>query len=224
MNSAIPGQAMTVAALVGGMLALAAGAGLSLASRGRQRLAVLACLVVGGGLIALPWLASLSSPDPAGSAAPTELTGLTLSADGTRTIHRPSGQPPPLPGREVAHISIEATEAEPNDTIAGANAAPLGTSILGHAARGDVDTYAFDLPARKRQAVVATLITRDASAAIVLFDDLGRPLGTARTIDEIDVRLASLERILGASRYYVQVIGLSDTPAAYELVLTTKRR
>lgn len=216
---------MTIAALTGGVLAAAAGAGLAWMAAGRTsaRLMALACVVLAVVMLALPWMRrDRSPPPPPVTAAPG---AITLSPDARRTIATTSsGRPPPLPGREAARITIEAAEVEPNDTTAGANAAALGVSILGHAAESDSDIFAFDIPQGRRDVIVASLTTRDASAALVLYDDAGRPLGIARTIDEIRVRVATLERSLDAPRYYVQVIGLSPGSAAYQLTVATARR
>lgn len=217
--------AMTIAALAGGVLAIAAGAAIALmtAKRPSGYLAATLCIALGVSILALPWLRTL--PTPAPPPAPVIPGTITLSADARRTITTsPAGPPPPLPGRAVTRISIEASEAEPNDTLAGANTALLGISILGHVAEGDSDIFAFDRPDRPRDVIVASLTTHDASAALVLFDDAGRPLGTARTIDEIRVRVATLERSLDSPRYYVQVLGLSPGPASYQLTVAAERR
>lgn len=209
--------AMTIAALAGGVLAAAAGAGLAWMAAGHasSRLMALACIALAVVLLALPWMRRNPPPPPPVPAVPG---AITLSPDARRTIATPpSGRPPPLPGREAARITIEAAEVEPNDTTAGANAAPLGASILGHAAESDSDVFAFDIHGGRKDVIVASLTTRDASAALVLYDDAGRPLGIARTIDEIRVRVATLERGLDAPRYYVQVIGLSPGSASYQL-------
>lgn len=224
METVAPGPALTLATLVGGVAALLAAAGLAWISRGLARALSLPALCVGGALLALPWLAR-PAPEPPPAPAPVIEGSLALSGDGRRIVTlAPPTPPPPLPGREATEIAIEAIETEPNDTIAGANLAALGASILGWVDEGDTDTFAFDVGNSRRDAVVATIVTRDASAAIVLLDDAARPLGSARTIDEIRVRTASLERPLNAGRYYVQVIGLTPAPAAYELVLTAERR
>lgn len=222
MDAVPPGALATALAALGGLMALVAGAGLAWRARGMLQAASVGCVAAGVALLALPWHAPpVTPPDPA---VPAIDGTLAVSTDGRRTVARPARTPPPpLPGREVVRIEVEATEAEPNDTLAGANVAPLGVSILGIAAEGDVDSFAFDVTGGGRKVVVATLSTRDASAAILLFDDAGRPLGRARTIDEIRVRMATLERPLDAARYYVQVVGLSPAPAAYQLTLTAGR-
>lgn len=216
--------AMMIALLAGGVLSAIAGAGLAWMAAGRasSRLMALACITLAVVLLALPWMRRNPSPPPPTTAVPG---AITLSPDARRTIATPSsGHPPPLPGREAARITIEAAEVEPNDTTAGANAAPLGVSILGHAAESDSDIFAFDIPEGHRDVIVASLTTRDASAALVLYDDAGRPLGIARTINEIRVRVATLERDLDASRYYVQIIGLSPGSTTYQLTVATARR
>jgi hypothetical protein len=224
MDAVLLGPEMAIAALAGGTVTLATGAGIAFLAGGASRAWALGCVGIGGALIALPWMTQ-SPPPPAAAPVPAIAGMITVSADGRRTVAQPEKTPPPpLPGREAARIAIEATEAEPNNTTAGANVAPLGISILGQAAEGDSDIFAFDIPARHRDVIVASLTTRDASAALVLYDDAGRPLGTARTIDEIRVRVATLERGLEAPRYYVQVLGLSHGPAEYQLTVTQERR
>lgn len=217
--------AMTIAALTGGVVAIMAGAGMTLTAGKRPfgYLAAAFCVVLGASLLVLPWIRPV--PTPAPPLAPSVIGTITVSPDARRTIAMSTaGPPPPLPGREATRIAIEATEAEPNDTLAGANTAPLGTSILGHVAEDDSDTFAFDISGPTRDVIVASLATRDASAALVLYDDAGRALGTARTINEIRVRVATLERSLEASRYYVQVIGLSPGTAPYQLTVAAERR
>ncbi len=216
----LPPAALAAAALAGGLLAL--GVALRLALLPRPLPAVLA-VVAGAGLLALPWVGGRYGPAAPAAPAPATVGAITISADRARTIVGSRvGQPPPVPGREAARIDIEASEAEPNDTIAGANAARLGSAIEGRLAEGDVDAFAFEAPPHLKGTIVAALVTLDGSAALTLVDDAGRPLGTARTLPEIRVRTATVERSLDAPRYYVLVLGLAGT-ATYHLTVTAAR-
>ena len=151
---------------------------------------------------------------------------LVVSPDGRRTVAAapPATPPPPLPGREAARIAVEAREAEPNDTLAAANVTALGSAIDGDAAPGDRDWFAVDVPPGTRGALVANLVTEDASVTLALFDDAGQTLGLAATIDEIRVRSASLERRLDRPRFYVRVTPTADIAARYQLTLAARRR
>ncbi len=125
---------------------------------------------------------------------------ITVTADGRRTaLGTPvPTPPPPLPGREATPLSVEAAEAEPNDTLPGANRARTGVAIDGTLAAGDRDWFSVDIPATRRGRLVATLVTTDASVTMTLFDDSGQPLGIARTIDEVSVQTASAGARSGA--------------------------
>ena len=60
-------------------------------------------------------------------------------------------------------------------------------------------------------------------AAGGIVDDAGQVLGIARTIDEVRVRAATLERELDRPRYHVLLMPGSDVPARYQLTLAARR-
>ena len=118
---------------------------------------------------------------------------------------------------------MEASEAEPNDTLAGANRAAMGISVDGILDPGDRDWFAVDIPEGTRGRLVANLVTEAASVTMTLFDDAGQTLGIARTIDEVRVRTATLERDLDRPRYHVLLLPESAAPARYQLTLAARR-
>jgi hypothetical protein len=212
------GGALAVGLTVAGAVIALAGVGFFV---GRVAEEVAAGAAVAGGLalVAVAWLAS---PDPAPAPDPAPEAPLVL-APASGEAPPVSGVPPPLPGREAARIAVEAAEAEPNDTLAGANLAPLGASIEGRLGQGDRDWFALDVPREARGTLVATVVTEDASVTMTLFDDAGQALGIARTIDEIRVRTATLERRLAPPRYHLLLMPASDVPARYQLTLAVRR-
>jgi hypothetical protein len=151
---------------------------------------------------------------------------LVLSPDRRRTEAAPApppGPPPPVPGREAVSIRIEASEAEPNDTLAGANRVAPGIAIDGALSPDDRDWFAIDVTEATRGRLVANLVTEDASVTMTLFDDAGRRLGIAQTIDEVRVRAATLERNLDGPRFYLLLSPGSEVPARYQLTLAARR-
>lgn len=213
--SVVLSAAGVLAALVG----LAAFAG-----RGTRQVAPAASLAAGLGLVAAAWLPKGGTPP---DEAPVVLAPVVLStetgaaADAARA--RRSARPPPLPGREAARITVEASEAEPNDTLPSANIAGLGVAVDGTLAPGDRDWFAIDVPRGTRGRLVATVVTEEASVTMTLFDDAGQTLGIARTIDEVRVRTATLERDLDRPRFHVLLMPASDAPARYQLLLAARR-
>ncbi len=198
--------------------------------RGAARVAAGPVLLLTGlALLALPWLAPPTPPIEPVEPPPVALTQspLSLSADGQRTVATPGApqKPPPLPGREAVRIGIEATEIEPNDMLAGANAAPLGTAIAGALTPGDLDYFALDVPPGLRGDIVAGLVVLTGDAGLTLFDDAGRPLGSADTSAPLGVRTTLVERLIEGPRYYVLVRGVpTGTPATYHLTVAARRR
>ena len=152
--------------------------------------------------------------------------GVTLSADRRRTVATPlpPAPPPPPPGREVARISVEASEAEPNDSLASANVVPLGTAIDGRLEPGDRDSYAVEVPGDLRGDIVASLVVEAASLTLTLFDDAGQPLGTGSTYEHLAVRTAWIDRRLERPRYFVQVRGPDDAVGDYQLTIAARPR
>ena len=185
-------------------------------------------LFAGALLLALPWLAPPPAVAPA-APPPVALSPgpVSLSADGRRTVAGPARRkrPPPLPGREAVRIDIEAEETEPNDMLAGANVARLGTAIVGALAPGDLDYFAADVPPGSRGDVVVGLVVLTGDAGLTLFDEAGRPLGSADTSARLGVRTTMLERLIEGPRYYVLVRGVpTGAPATYHLTIATRRR
>ena len=174
-----------------------------------------AAMVAGVALVGLAWL-----PRPAAS---PERAGGRGAAGAVAGRPRRPVPPPPLPGREAVRIEIEASEAEPNDTLPGANLAALGVSVDGTLGAGDRDWFAIDVAAGTRGRLVASLVTEEASVTMTLVDDAGQVLGIARTIDEVRVRAATLERDLDRPRYHVLLMPGSDVPARYQLTLAARR-
>jgi hypothetical protein len=217
----------------GGVLAVGltvAGAAVALlgigffAGRVTEEVAAAAAVAAGLALAGIAWL---PRPEPRPAEAPVVASEpLVISDDRQRTeraVPAPAGPPPPLPGREAARISVEASEAEPNDTLPGANVAALGVSVDGTLAPGDRDWFAVDVPEGARGKLVANLVTEEASVTMTLFDDAGQTLGIARTIDEVRVRTAALERGLDRPRYHVLLMPASAVPARYQLTLAARR-
>lgn len=181
---------------------------------------------IGAGL-AVVGVGALAPRAPPAADEPVAITAapLVVAADGRRTIVGtvPAPAPPPLPGREVTPIPIEAAEAEPNDTLPSANRARPGVAVDGTLTPGDRDWFSVDVGPDRRGRLVASLVTSDASVAMTLFDDAGQPLGIARTIDEVSVRTATLERALDRPRYFILLTPESEAPARYQLILAARR-
>ena len=114
-------------------------------------------------------------------------------------------------------IAIEASEAEPNDTLAAANRAPLGAAIVGSVGPGESDWFAVDVPAGTRGMLVVNLTVGDATAALGLYDEAGQTLGIATTYDALALRKVTLERRADAPRY------MSSSAAATPRPATTSR-
>lgn len=225
-GAALGGAAMAAPVIVGAALAL--GGLWMLLRRPAAASAValaLAVLAIGAVLVALPRLLPARSGRPPQAEAPHALGGgLGVSVDGGRTVAAPvAAGPPPLPGRQATVIAIEASEAEPNDTLAAANRAPLGVAIAGQVGPGESDWFAVDVPPRTRGTLVANLTVGDASAALGLYDDAGASLGIATTYDALALRKVTLERRVDAPRYYVLIRG-GDAATGYQLTLAVRRR
>jgi hypothetical protein len=228
LASPVPGALTAVVLVAGGVFALA-GLWMMLRLRDRPVRAATAFLA-GVGFLLLPWIAGDRRVAEAPPMPDPELAaGITLSADRQRTVAvAPSapgpeaGPPPPLPGRVAARIEIEAAEAEPNDTLAGANRAAFGISITGTLADGDHDYFTVEVPAGLEGEIVASLVVQEASASLTLFDDAGRALGTAPTFEQISVRTTFVERRIDGPRYYVLVTAPSEADAAYQLTIAAR--
>ncbi len=220
------GVLTTIAAvpLAAGCLCVASGLWMMLRGQGSAAFV----LLVGAGLLAVPFV--LRSPAVESAAAPEPVAalpvGIGLSTDGLQTVAAPVAQPPPpLPGRPAVRIDIEASEAEPNDTLASANAAGLGTAIVGSLAAGDLDYYAVDIPPGRRSDLLASLLVLDGDAGLTVFDDAGRALGSADTSQQISVRSTTLERQIDRPRYVVLVRGVPPgASATYQLTIASRPR
>jgi hypothetical protein len=186
-------------------------------------------LAVGAALLALPWLAGGRPAAPSADATgPITVASVEVSGDGRSTVvaAAPATPPPPLPGRPATRIDIEAVEAEPNDTLAAANAAELGIAITGALGPGDLDFFAFDPPTGMRGEIVAALTVLEGNAGLTLYDDSGEPLGGGDTREQISVRTTTLARMLGAPRYYLLVRQSPEEvthPARYHLTVAARR-
>jgi hypothetical protein len=221
---AFDGALAIVLVLAGAIVALA-GLGV-LFGRMAEEVAAVAAVAAGLALAALPFLPAPSDPEPPPEPVAAAPGVVLIAPDGRRTV---AAAPPPapaplLPGREAVRIAIEGREAEPNDTLASANAAALGVAIDGELGPSDRDWFAFDVPRETRGVLVANLVTEDASVTLALFDDAGQTLGLAATLNEIRVRSASLERRLDRPRFYVRVIPTDDVVARYQLTVAARRR
>lgn len=218
-------------AVAAGAACVAAALWMLLRRSGRPAMAPLA-LVAGAALLALPWALPLQPSPPDGPApAPITVGAVSISADGTRTVAaeppKPVIAPPPaLPGRPAVKIDIEASEAEPNDTLAAANAAQLGTAIVGDLGEGDLDFFAFGMPPGLRGEVVAALTVLEGNAGLTMYDDTGEAIGSMDTPEQISVRTATLVRMIDAPVYYVMVRANPDRPgpAKYHLTVAARRR
>jgi len=187
-------------------------------------------LAVGAALLTLPWLAGGRPAAPVAdtTTGPITVASVEVSGDGRSTVvaPAPATPPPPLPGRQATRIEIEAAEAEPNDTLAAANAAELGIAITGALGPGDLDFFAFDPPTGMRGEIVAALTVLEGNAGLTLYDDSGEPLGGGDTREQISVRTTTLARMLGAPRYYVLVRQSPEEvthPAKYHLTVAARR-
>jgi hypothetical protein len=177
----------------------------------------------GAVLLLVPWLHG-ARDEAAPVTAPVSIgRSLVVAPEGLRSVPLPpqAGPIPPLPGRAAATIDIEATEAEPNDTLAAANLGRLGTSIDGALEIGDRDYFAIEVPAGARGQLVANLLVEDASVSLTLFDDAGQTLGTATTFEGLAIRSTRVERKLDAPRFYVLVQAL-DAPTTYQLTVAAR--
>lgn len=224
-GGAFPGVALAAAPVVVGAVLALGGLVMLLRDRAASAAAILA-LALGAGLVALPRFlpSEPAAPSPVATAPRVLGEGVGLARDAGRTVAAAlPARPPPLPGRPATVIDIEASEVEPNDTLAGANRAPLGVAIVGSIGPGESDWFAFDVPPGMRGTLVANLTVGDASAALALHDDAGQSLGLATTFDALAMRKATLERRLDAPRYNVLVRG-GDAPTDYQLTLAVRRR
>lgn len=217
------GGAMSLApALVGAILAFG---GLCLLLRGTGGpLPAIAALLAGAALVALPrLLPDVRSASPAKPPPAVLGEGVAVALGDGRTVAAPvPAKPPPLPGRTATVIAIEASEAEPNDTLAAANRAPVDVAIAGAVGPGDSDWFAFDMPPRARGTLVVNLIVGNATAALALCDDAGQTLGIATTYDALALRKVTLERRPDGPRYYVVVRG-GDAATDYHLTVALRR-
>ena len=188
------------------------------------RAAGLAVVLLGAALLALPWLRPAPEQQaPAPVAAPL---GVTVSTDGERTVASAvpePAEPPPLPGRPAARVAIEAAEAEPNDNLAVANAALLGTAIEGALGEGDLDYFAVEAPAARWSEIVATLVLSAGDASLTIFDDAGVALGQAVTRTALGVHAVTLGRKADRPRYHVLVMATAPGTGAYRLTIAERR-
>jgi hypothetical protein len=211
-----------IVSLAGAVAALAGAAWF--AGRVGGEVPSVAALAAGVALAVMAWLPPPVTPIE--SAAGVALDPVLLSGDQARTELAPpppAGRAPPLPGREVTPIRVEATEAEPNDTLPSGNLAMPGVAIAGSLGAGDRDWFAVDIAKGTRGRLVATVVTEEASVTMTLFDDAGQALGIARTIDEVRVRTATLERGLDRPRYYLLLMPATDVAARYQLTVGARR-
>ena len=215
------GDVLAIGLMLTGALIALAGVGY-FAGRVAEEVAAAAAIAAGLGLAAVAWLPR-APPPPVEAPAPLEPLVLSPEAQRAEAAAPRPGPPPPLPGREAARISVEAAEAEPNDTLPSANLAGLGVSVDGALAPGDRDWFAVDVAEGTRGKLVANLVTEEASVTMTLFDDAGQTLGLAATLDEVRVRTATLERNLDRPRFYVLLMPAGDLPARYQLTLAARR-
>jgi len=215
----VPSDGLSIVMMLTGAVVALAGVGY-LIGRVAEEVAAVAAVAGGLALAAAPWLPA--APPPAEPVVAVSEAPLVLSPEGARTVAA-AGPPPRLPGRQATRIEVEASEAEPNDTLAGANRAAMGISVDGILDPGDRDWFAVDIPEGTRGRLVANLVTEAASVTMTLFDDAGQTLGIARTIDEVRVRTATLERDLDRPRYHVLLLPESAAPARYQLTLAARR-
>lgn len=222
-----PDGALSMVIMLTGAVVALAGVGV-IAGLVAEEVAAVAAILAGLALLVLP----VFRVGPEADEAPVAVVvpgAVSLSPDGQRTVAvvppvvPPRGPVPPLPGREAARIAIEGQEAEPNDTLAAANAAALGTAVDGVVAPGDRDWFAVDVPPRTRGVLVVGLVTEDAGVALALLDDAGRPIGLGTTLDEIRVRSTTLERPLDSPRFYVRVTPTTEAAARYQLTVAARR-
>jgi hypothetical protein len=213
------------------LAAFAAGAGLAFAGIGllwarRGGLGAGLVVLAGAAVFALPWLVATPPPPVEPPEPALAVPEITVSADRRRTVALPPAPepPPPLPGRPAARLEIEASEAEPNDTLAGANLAPLGVAIDGSLTHRDRDYFAVDVPAGTRGEIVANLVTEDAILTLTLFDDAGQALGTASTYSQLAVLTTSVARLIERPRYVVLVLAPDGALGAYQLTIAARPR
>ena len=224
-ESAILSIAGAIFALVGLWILLRSG------GRTVQCVAALGVFLVGAAVLVLPWVwrgpPAAQWPAPAPDPMVLAPVGITLSDDGLRTVATSAdapGPPPPLPGREAARIAIQAAEAEPNDNLAMANVAALGTAIAGTLDGGDLDYFAVDVPAGIRGEIVVNLLVLEGDAELTLFDDAGQALGSVRTRSALNARAVTLVRKIDRPRYHALVLAVPAAPATYQLTVAARRR
>jgi hypothetical protein len=227
MDVLVPTTAVPLAA---GLVCLASGLWMLLCQRARAPLSLIV-LLVGAGLVSIPVLgrqpevATMPAPAPVPVKALPD--GLTLSADGLQTVAAPvaASPPPALPGRAAVRIEIEASEAEPNDTLASANEASIGSVIVGSLAAGDLDFFGVEIPTDRRADLMASLLVLEGDAGLTIFDDVGQALGSADTNQQISVRTTTLERKIDRARYVILVRGAPPgASASYQLTISTRSR
>ena len=216
--------AASLAAFAAGLGLALAGIGLIAARRGGAGAGLV--VLAGAAVFALPWLVATPPPPPEAPEPALTAPEITVSADRRRTVALPPAPepPPPLPGRPAARLEIEAREAEPNDTLAGANLAPLGIAIDGSLTHRDRDYFAVDVPAGTRGEIVANLVTEDAILTLTLFDDAGQALGTASTYSQLAVLTTSVARLIERPRYVVLVLAPDGALGNYQLTIAARPR
>ena len=137
------GDVLAIGLMLTGALIALAGVGY-FAGRVAEEVAAAAAIAAGLGLAAVAWLPR-APPPPVEAPAPTEPLVLSPEAARAEAAAPRPGPPPPLPGREAVRLSVEAAEAEPNDTLPVGQ--PRGARGVGRrrAGAGDRDWFAVDV-------------------------------------------------------------------------------
>ena len=186
------------------------------AGRVADEAVAVAAIVAGVALVGLAWL-----PRPAASPEPPAATEPLVLSPGLRPARRPAA---------AAARSRGGADRDRGDARRSRTTRCRGRTSPGSACRstarsapGDRDWFAIDVAPGTRGRLVASLVTEEASVTMTLVDDAGQVLGIARTIDEVRVRAATLERDLDRPRYHVLLMPGSDVPARYQLTLAARR-
>ena len=174
-----------------------------------------AAIVAGVALVGLAWLPRpAASPEAPAAAEPLVLSPGSAPAGAAAAAARSRGGADRDRG-ERGGAERHAAGGEPR------RARRVGRRHARRRATGTGSRSTW--PAGTRGRLVASLVTEEASVTMTLVDDAGQVLGIARTIDEVRVRAATLERDLDRPRYHVLLMPGSDVPARYQLTLAARR-
>jgi hypothetical protein len=132
----------------------------------------------------------------------SEATALEFGYGGTPTTRRRS-VPAVLAG-SVAALATTTSESEPNDTMATADAVPLGSVVGGALGGADADWYAVELEADGSLQLTIERSANRGRPTLDLYDTAGGTLDSRRVPNGKPVRI-SLDPVPATGTYYARV-------------------